>query len=304
MFCNTICSVVVNKHWQLYLIILLPLTYVIVFKYIPMLGIQIAFKDYNFQKGIWGSPWVGLKHFKNFISSYEFPRLLKNTIGLSLYNLIVGSILPIILAIDLNYARSKHVGKVVQMVTYMPHFISNIIVVSILFQVLSANGIVNSLLNYFFGTSPIYFMNKAEWFKSLYVWSGVWQGTGYGAVIYLAALAGVNQELYEAATVDGASIWQRIVHIDIPSIMPTAIILLIMGTGQILNLGFEKVYLMQNSQNMATSDIIATYVYRIGLISMQYSYSSAIGLFQSLVSLILITGVNFVSNKVTETSLW
>lgn len=293
----------IKKHWQLYFVILIPLSYIIIFKYIPMLGAQIAFKNYNIGKGIWGSPWVGFKHFIDFFRSYEFKRLIINTAGLSVYQTLAGFVPPIILAVSLNYAENRVIRKTVQMVTYMPYFISTVILVSIMFQLLSINGMVNQVVKAIIG-EPIQFLGEPKWFKTIYVWSGIWQTTGYNAIIYLAALAGIDQTLYEAAIVDGASIWKRILYIDIPGILPTAIILLIMSTARILEVGFEKVYLLQNNMNIQSSDVISTYVYRVGLVSMQYSYSSAIGLFQSVISLIMLTLVNAVARKVSETSLW
>lgn len=291
------------RHWQLYLIIFLPIVYLIMFKYVPIWGSQIAFKDYNLRDGIAGSKWVGFKHFKTFFNSPQFSRLMINTIGLSLYNIIVGIFPPIILAIAINYAINKRFGKLVQTVTYMPYFISTVIVIGILSQMLSLNGPVNNIIKQL-GGDAVHFMGEPGWFKTLYVFSGVWQSTGYSAVIYLAALASVPPELHEAAIVDGASIWKRIRHIDIPSIFPTAVILLIMACGRVLTIGYEKVLLMQNPLNMQTSDIISTYVYRIGLVSMQYSYSTAIGLFQSAVSLLMLAIVNYISKRLSETSLW
>lgn len=293
----------IKRHWQLYLIILLPLIYLVVFKYMPIIGSQIAFRDYNFRDGIWNSPFAGLKYFKMFFASPQFSRLMINTLGLSAYGIIIGVFPPILLAIALNYVRVRWFGKTVQMVTYMPYFISTVLVVGILTQILSLTGPVNHLIQVL-GGQAIHFMGEPKLFKTLYVFSDVWQKTGYNAVIYISALAAVDQELHEAATVDGASIWQRIRYIDIPSILPTAVILLIMSCGHILTIGYEKVLLLQNDLNMATSDIISTYVYRIGLNSMQYSYSTAIGIFQSLVSLILLVIVNKISDKVSETSLF
>lgn len=291
------------RHWQLYLIILLPVIYLIVFKYMPIIGSQIAFRKYNFKDGIWGSPWVGLENFMTFFKSPQFSRLMINTLGLSMYNIIVGVFPPIILAVALSYVKNKIFGKTVQMVTYMPYFISTVLIVGILAQLLSLNGPVNNMIEALGGTR-IHFMGEPKLFKSTYVFSGVWQSTGYNAVIYLSALAAVDQQLHEAATVDGATIWQRIRHIDIPSILPTAVILLIMSCGKVLSVGYEKVLLLQNDLNMSTSDIISTYVYRVGLRSMQYSYSTAIGLFQSVVSLIMLCLVNAIAKKVGETSLW
>lgn len=293
----------VAKHWQLYLVISVPLVFLIVFNYIPMVGVQIAFKDFIISKGIIGSPWVGAKHFVRFFTSYQFPRLMINTLGLSVYNIVAGFAPPILLAMALNYCRSRFYGKTVQMVTYMPYFISTVLVVGILTQILSTYGVVNQIIKSL-GGDPIQFLGKPELFRSIYVWSGVWQQCGYNAVVYLAALAGINQELHEAALIDGASIWKRIWYIDIPGILPTAVILLILSTARVLNVGFEKVFLLQNPLNMRTADVISTYVYRVGLVSMQYSYSSAIGLFQSVVSLILLTAVNAFAKKVSETSLW
>lgn len=293
----------VKRHWQLYLVILLPIVYLILFKYVPIWGSQIAFKNYTLGKGIDGSPWVGMKHFMNFFSSPQFSRLLLNTLGLSFYTIIAGIFPPILLAVALNYAKSKIFGKTVQMVTYMPYFISTVLVVGIVSQMLSINGPINAIIKDL-GGDAIQFMGKPAWFKTIYVFSGLWQSTGYNAVVYLAALAAVSPELHEAAIVDGANIWQRIRHIDIPSLIPTAVILLIMACGKVLSVGYEKVLLMQNSLNIQSSDIISTYVYRIGLESMQYSYSTAIGLFQSLVSLLMLVMVNAISKRVNETSLW
>lgn len=296
----------VVRHWQLYLLMLLPIAWVVVFKYFPNWGSQIAFKDYKLALGIegsaWASPWY--KHFQKFFTSNQFSRLLGNTIWLSLYNIGAGILPPIILAIALNYCRSKIYRKTVQLVTYMPYFISTVLVVSILTQMLSLSGIVNKAITQI-GGKPIQFLSKPEWFKTLYVFSELWQKTGYNAVVYIAALAAISPELHEAAIVDGANIWQRIIHVDIPGIMPTAIILTVMASGRILSMGHEKVLLMQNLQNMKTSDIISTYVYRIGLAEgMQFSYSTAIGLFQSVVSLLMLTIVNAISRKLSDTSLW
>lgn len=296
----------IMRHWQLYLLMLLPIIWVILFRYMPIWGSQIAFKNYKLADGIAGSAWAEpfYKHFLKFFQSNQFSRLLTNTIGLSLYNIVAGIFPPIILAIALNYCRSKRYGKTVQLITYMPYFISTVLVVSILNQILSLNGPVNNLIE-MFGGKPIQFLSKPEWFKTLYVFSGLWQGTGYDAVVYIAALAAIPPEQHEAAIVDGANIWQRIIHVDIPGIMPTAITLTVLACGGILNVGHEKVLLMQNLQNMRSSDIISTYVYRIGLAEgMQFSYSTAIGLFQSVVSLVMLTLVNGISRKFSDSSLW
>lgn len=296
----------IMRHWQLYLLMLLPIAWVITFKYVPIWGSQIAFKDYKFSTGIAGSAWATpvYKHFLKFFTSNQFERLMTNTVGLSMYNILMGIFPPIILAIALNYCRSKVYSKTVQMVTYMPYFISTVLVVSILTQMLSMNGMVNKAVEAMGGKATL-FMSKPKWFKSLYVFSEIWQKTGYNAVVYIAALAAISPELHEAAICDGANIWQRIIHVDIPGILPTAITLTIMACGRILTMGYEKVLLMQNLQNMKASDIISTYVYRIGLAEgMQFSYSTAIGLFQSVVSLMMLTVVNAISRKLSDTSLW
>ena len=296
----------IMRHWQLYLLMLLPIAWVITFKYIPIWGSQIAFKDYKFATGIMGSAWADpfYKHFLKFFTSNQFERLMTNTVGLSLYNIIAGIFPPIILAIALNYCRSKIYGKAVQMITYMPYFISTVLVVSILTQMLSLNGMVNKAVVALGGEATL-FISKPAWFKSLYVFSEIWQKTGYNAVVYIAALAAISPELHEAAIVDGANIWQRILHVDIPGILPTAITLTILACGRILTMGYEKVLLMQNLQNIRASDIISTYVYRIGLAEgMQFSYSTAIGLFQSVVSLLMLTIVNGISRRLSDSSLW
>lgn len=293
----------IMRHWQLYFVIALPLVYLVMFKYMPLLGSQIAFRKYSFTGGIWGSPWVGMDNFKRFFSSPDFTKLLWNTIALSLYNIVVTAIPPIVMAVALNYAMWNWFGKTVQMVTYMPYFISTVLIVGILQQMLSLTGPLNNFIASV-GGAKIHFMGEPGLFRTLYVFSGVWQSTGYSAVIYLAALAAVDQELHEAAVMDGASIWRRIWHIDLPSIIPTAIIQLIMACGKILTMGYEKTLLMQNDMNLSTSDIISTYVYRVGLNGMQYSYSTAIGLFQSVVSLLMLMLVNWVASRVGETSLF
>lgn len=296
----------IMRHWQLYLLMLLPIIWVIMFRYVPIWGSQIAFKDYKLALGVEGSPWAEpiYKHFLKFFKSNQFSRLMINTVGLSLYNILAGIFPPIILAIALNYCSSRFFSKTVQLVTYMPYFISTVLVVSILTQMLSLSGAVNKLIEALGGT-PIQFLSKPEWFKTLYVFSELWQKTGYNAVVYIAALAAISPELHEAAIVDGANIWQRILHVDIPGIMPTMITLTILACGRILTMGYEKVLLMQNLQNMRASDVISTYVYRIGIAEgMQFSYSTAIGLFQSVVSLMMLTLVNGISRKVSDSSLW
>jgi multiple sugar transport system permease protein/putative aldouronate transport system permease protein len=295
-----------RRSYQLYLLSLLPLVYLVVFRYVPMLGAQIAFKDYNIVKGIWGSPWVGFEHFSRFISSYLFVRILKNTLVISLYSLVAGFPIPIILALSLNYLNRPRYKKTVQMVTYAPFFISAVVLVGMILQILnSQNGVVNNLIAKL-GGARVDFLGNPRFFYSLYVWSGIWQTFGYSSIIYMATLAGVDPELHEAATVDGAIILQRIVHIDLPGIIPTAVILLILATGRMLDVGFEKAYLMQNPLNLRVAEVIDTYVYKIGLTGAipQFSYASAIGLFRSAVGFVLLLTVNRVSGRLSESSLW
>lgn len=296
----------IKSKWQLYLLLLVPVVYVLIFHYGPMYGIQIAFKNYNPVLDISKSKWMGFAHFERFFKSYQFWLLMKNTLGISLYNLLVSTPIPILLAICLNYLNHKFYKKTVQMVTYAPHFISTVVVVGILAQILSLrSGFVNNFIE-LLGGERINFMGIPGYFKSLYVWSGVWQEVGWGSIIYLAALAGVDPQLHEAAIMDGASKIKRIWHIDIPGILPTFIILLILHVGKIMNVGFQKIYLMQNPMNLEASEVIDTYVYTVGLNSgiPNYSYSTAIGLFKSVIALILIVSVNKIAKKVSETSLW
>lgn len=292
------------RHWQLYVIILVPLILLIMFSYVPMYGVIIAFKNFKVSKGILGSPWAGLKYFNMFFNNPASVSIILNTIKISLYSIIAGFPTPIILAIALNEMKNRTFKKTVQMVTYAPYFISTVVLVGMIIQFCDVRiGIFNLLIRAV-GGSPINFMAKEDLFIHLYVWSGVWQGTGYGAVIYLAALSGISPELYEAATIDGANKWQRIWYIDIPSILPTASILLILSFGQIMNVGFEKVYLMQNGANINASEVIATYVYKIGLINMNMSFSTAVNLFNSLVNFIMIMLVNAITNRMSQTGLF
>lgn len=294
----------IMKHWQFYLLVFLPLLYIIIFKYIPMFGVIIAFKEYNVVQGILGSPWAGLKYFKQLFEVPFFWQYFKNTLEISLYGMAIGFPAPIILALALNEIRNGVFKKSVQMVTYAPYFISTVVIVSILIVNLSPN--VGLLSNAFraLGMEPIDFMGKAGFFKTIYVFSDVWQFTGYGAIIYIAALSGVNPDLYEAAKVDGASRFQKIIHIDIPSLVPVIVILLILNLGQMMSLGFEKIYLMQNPLNQNTSEVISTYVYKVGLLGANFSFSAAIGLFNSVINFVLLVLVNFISKKISSNSLW
>lgn len=293
-----------RRHWQLYLLTVLPIAYFLIFKYVPMANAVLAFKDYNIIKGIWGSPWAGLKYFKLFIHNPAFLTLLKNTLFISLYQLAVSFPIPIILALALNEVRGRFFKRTVQLVTYAPYFISNVIVVSIIMLFFAPRlGIVNTLLGAL-GIDAVNFLGSPGMFRSIYVWSDVWQTAGYSAVIYLAALAGVDPSLYEAAKVDGASRFQKILHVDLPGIIPAAVIILILSVGNVMSIGFEKIYLMQNPLNLSTSEIISTYVYKIGLLNANYSFATAVGLFNSVINLILLVLVNGIAKRISNNSLW
>jgi putative aldouronate transport system permease protein len=292
-----------RRAW-LYLMLVLPLVYLAVFRYTPMAGLQIAFKDFIAVKGVWGSPWVGVANFRRFFRSFQFGKLIANTLSISVYSLAAGFPIPILLAISLNEARSRLLRKTVQMVTFAPYFISTVVMASLILQFLSLyDGPVNILLKAL-GSKPVSLMGIPGLFSTTFVWSGVWQGMGYSSIIYLAVLSTVDPQLYEAAIVDGATTLQRILRIDLPSIAPTAVTLLILSAGQVMNVGFEKVFLLQNPMNLPASEVISTYVYKIGLVSVDYSYATAIGLFNSVVNLALIAGVNAVARRLGETSLW
>lgn len=293
-----------QRQWQLYLFLLLPVACVVIFNYIPMYGIVLAFKNYRPNKGILGSPWVGMKYFNQFFNSPSFLLLLKNTLILSLYSLLASLPVPILLALCLNEVRIPWFKKTVQMVTYAPYFISTVVMVGMLIQLMSIrSGFFNHLIQIFGGT-PVDFMAIPSLFRTIYVFSGVWQGMGYSAVIYIAALSNVDPQLYEAAIIDGANRLQKIIHIDIPAILPTIVLMLIMSLGNVMSIGAEKVYLMQNNLNLSTSEIISTYVYKIGLINGQFSLSTAVGLFNSVINFVLIVIVNTIARRLGDTSLW
>ena len=294
---------ILKKNWVCYLFILPMLIYVIIFNYIPMYGIQLAFKDYRVADGIWGSAWVGLKHFKTFFESYQFKDLLWNTLSLSLYSLIAGFPMPIIFALLLNYITNVKLKKVVQMVTYAPHFISTVVYCGMILIFLSSDGVINQLLK-LIGIDSVAFLTNPSNFRHIYVWSGVLQNIGWGSIMYISVLTSVDPTLHEAATVDGATRFQRLLHIDLPAIVPTMVIMLIMRAGEIMDLGFEKAFLLQNNINLDYSEIIATYVYKIGIQGGQFSYSSAIGLFNNVINMVLLVVVNKIAKKVSDVSLW
>lgn len=293
-----------SSNWQFWAIIALPVIYAIVFAYIPMGGIIIAFKDYSIRKGILGSSWVGLKYFKQFLTSPNSVLVIKNTFILGIYTLLANFPIPVLLAIAINEIGNKRFKKTMQMVTYAPYFISVVVLVGMMMQMMDLrSGIINVLLQKI-GINPINFFGDAGIFRHLYVWSGVWQTAGYSSIIYVAALSGVSPELQEAAIVDGASRVQRILHVDIPAIMPTVIIMLIFNCSNIVSIGMDKIYLMQNSLNTSVSEVISTFVYKVGVVNSNFGFSTAAGLFQSVVAFALLVIVNQICKKITETSLW
>ena len=292
------------QSWQLYVILLVPFLWLIIFRYVPMYGLQLAFKNFRSSRGIWGSPWVGLAHFKRFFTSPSSWMVIRNTVTLSLYSIAASFPFAIILALCLNELRNEKTKKFIQTVTYAPYFISTVVMVSIIFQILDPRiGIINRIIMLFGGKS-INFMAMPQYFSHIYVWSGVWQSNGYNAIIYLAALSAVNPELHEAAIVDGCSKFQRIWYIDLPQIKPTIIIMLILNMGYVMSIGFEKVYLMQNPLNIEASEVMSTYIYRVGLINFDYSYSTAISFINSIINLVLLITVNTIAKKLGEEGLW
>lgn len=299
-----------KKTWQLYIFILIPFVYLFIFAYYPMFGIQIAFKNYSAAKGIWGSDWVGMKHFITFFSSHQFKRVIVNTMRVSFYSIVTGFPLAIIFALFLNVIRNQRLKKFVQTVTYIPHFISVLVLVGILFQLFNPVTGVYGMVYRFFNESGGYpkdLFAKAGTFPHMYVWSGIWQQLGWSSIIYIAALAAVSPELHEAAEIDGATRLQRVWHVDLPTILPTASIMLILRFGSIMSVGYEKVYLMQNDLNLIQSEVISTYIYKVGLSSAtSFSYGTAIGLFNSIINCSMLIAVNYISKKINEggTSLW
>jgi len=293
-----------NHNKALWLLFLPCLLYYLIFRYAPMFGLVITFKDYNLFKGIWASDWVGLKYYRMFFENPDFWPLMKNTFLLGLYKLVFGFPAPIILAILLNEVRKAAFKKFVQTVSYLPHFISNVIVASMLIMFLSpTGGLVNNLLGTF-GIGPINFMNEPGMFRGIYVLSEIWQHIGWETIIYLAALTAIDPQLYEAADMDGASRMRKIWHVTLPGISPAIVITLILNIGKVLEIGFEKVFLMQNPAIYDTADIISTYVYRVGMEQGNFSYGASIDLFMGIISLIFIYSANYISRRVSETSLW
>lgn len=293
------------KYWSLYLFLLPGSIYTLLFHYLPMYGVLIAFKNFKPVRGILGSEWVGLYNFQRFFKMEMFESLIRNTLGLSVYSLAAGFAFPILFAVLLNTCRSGKFQKVLQTVTYIPHFLSIVIMVGIINLFFSPSmGLFSNLMNNLgIIDGPLLVLLNADAFNDLYVWSGIWQGLGWGSIIYLAALTGVDQELYEAAILDGANKFQRVMYIDIPWIMPTMVIMLILNCGGLMNVGFEKIFLMQNSMNLDASEVISTYVYKLGILNAQYSFSAAVGMFNSIINMILLLTVNWVARKLGNTGL-
>ncbi len=296
----------IARNWGLYLLLLPALTLLICFTYKPMYGVLIAFKEYKPVKGILGSAWADpwYKYFKKFFDSFQFKTTIRNTLVITLYSMLVMFPLPIILALGINQLKNRTYRKIFQTVTYMPHFISTVVMVGLLTLLLSpGSGLLGAICG-MLGIEAPNFLGQPSAFKHLYVWSDVWQHVGWDSIIYIAALSSVDPSLYEAATVDGATNLQKIKYVDIPMLVPTAVIMLIMRFGSLMSLGFEKVYLMQNDLNLTASEVISTYVYKIGIINVQYSYSAAINLFSTVINFILLILVNQISKKVSDNSLW
>lgn len=294
----------VRREYGLYLIFLVPLVWYIVFMYFPMYGLQIAFRRYNASAGILKSPWVGMQYFNQFFHSYYFSSLLVNTLVLNVYQMALGFPIPILLALIINEIRVRPLQKAVQNITYIPYFLSIVVVISMLNLFSNPDYGLFNKIGQFFGAPAVDYFAKEEYFRTMYVLSGVWQNMGFNSVIYIAALSAIDPQLYEAAEIDGASRLSKIIHISLPSIMPTIIILFIMRIGSLMNVGFEKVLLMQNNINMGTSDVISTFIYRNGIQKGQFSYSAAVGIFNSIINLVLLVGANTITRKLSDSSLW
>lgn len=288
-----------KQNYMLYLFLAPAIILTIIFKYIPMYGSIIAFKDFSPMKGIWGSDWVGFEHFTKFLTSPNFGDIFMNTLKLSVFGLVLGFPVPIILALMLNQVKRASIKKNIQLILYAPNFISVVVITGMLFIFLSPTGPINTILS-FFMDKPISFMSDPDAFVSIYILSGIWQGAGWASIIYVAALSNVDPQLHDAATIDGASLLQRVKHIDLPTLKPMMAVLFILAAGGIMGIGFEKAYLMQTAMNIPTSEIIATYVYKVGLQAGDYAYSSAVGLFNSIINVILLIFVNYVVKKLNE----
>ena len=292
------------RDWRLYTLLVPPLIYYLLFHYMPIYGALIAFKKYSPRKGVWGSTWIGLDNFVKFLSDPYFYKLVRNTLLINLYSLVYAFPASILFALLLNEMRHQRYKRLAQTISYLPHFISTVVVCGLLTNFLRTNdGIINQLLSAF-GFARIPFLNKAEYFRTIYVASGIWQHLGWDAIIYIAALTGINEELYEAARIEGANRFQRALHVTLPGIAPTITIMLVMRVGNLMNLGYEKILLLYSGVTYETADVISTYVYRRGLLGADFGYGTAVGLFQSVVAMILIVAANQTGKRISETSLW
>ncbi len=303
---NTL-GVRIGKEWkenyELYIMFLPALVYYLIFSYKPMYGALMAFQNYAPAKGIWGSDWVGFKHFIDFFKSYYFVRVIRNTVTISVNSILFGFTTPIILALLINELQNMKMKRLVQTVSYLPHFISTVVICGMIKKFTLDTGIVNDIIA-LFGGERVTFLNKPEYFVPVYIISDIWQGVGWGSIIYLAALSGISQELYEAAMIDGAGRWRQTIHVTIPGILPTIITMLILRMGRILSVGYEKIILLYNPMTMETADIISSFVYRKGLQEQNLSFSTAVGLFNSAINLTLLMITNKISKKVNDTALW
>lgn len=294
------------RYWQMYLLLIPVIVYFIVFAYKPMLGIQIAFKDYKLRKGIWGSAWVGLKHFRNFFDSYQSTRVIVNTLWISFLSLLFCFPFPIFLALVFNELKSEKTQRLVRTITYAPHFISTVVVVGMMVSMCAMEtGIVNKILvSLGLTDKPLYLMGSGKYFRLMYILSDIWKDSGWNAIIFISALSAIDNTLYEAAKVDGANRWQQLIYITIPSIVPTIVIMLILRCGSLMSVGRDKVYAMQTDLNLNVAEVISTYTYKQGIVDMKYDYATAVDLFNSAINILMLSVVNTISKKVTETSLW
>lgn len=292
-----------KNHWQIYLMAVPVIVYFLIFNYAPMVGIIMGFQKFNIRKGIFGSPWVGFDQFIQFFNTPSFWRLIRNTLLISFYGLLFSFPLPIVFALCLNEVRNSKFKKVVQTISYLPYFISVVVVVSILYDFGKSNGLITQIANSFGWTGGAV-ISSPKWFRTLYIGSNLWQHLGYNSIIFISALAAIDPTLYEAARIDGANRWQQTLHVTLPGIASTIVVLLILRLGQIMGVGYEKIILMYGPSTYDTADVIASYVYRMGIIDGNYSYSTAINLFNSIINLIVLWTANFISRKVNETSIW
>ena len=291
------------KDKYLYIIFFIPFLYFVIFKYLPIYGVIIAFKNFKVAKGIWGSPWVGLQYFGEFLSDPYGWKLIRNTILLNVYSILFGFPAPIILALLLNELRNAKYKRFVQTVSYLPHFISVVVVCGMVVNFLAYDGLVNRIVQ-LFGIEPFPWMMKPELFRTVYVASGIWQNSGWGSIIYLAALSGIDPQLYEAAIIDGASRWKQMIHVTLPGIAPTVTIMFLLTLGRIMVVGFEKILLLYTGATYETADVLQTYVYRRGIEGADFSFAAAVGFFQAIVGLLFVASANALSKRVSETSLW